>query len=152
MSDSDINGVGWDSEMGGDSESHNILCYKSPMCSQAWVWSRNVINLSILLCSVFQGTFRISCEHVIKMMRKGRETLLTLLEAFVYDPLVDWTTGNESGYTGAFYGGGQQGAGTDRQSKRDMEREITLSMFSIRVLEMKSAWIKNRYLYMTNHW
>ena len=33
-------------------------------------------------------------------MRKGRETLLTLLEAFVYDPLVDWTTGNEGGYTG----------------------------------------------------
>ena len=34
-------------------------------------------------------------------MRKGRETLLTLLEAFVYDPLVDWTTANEAGYTGA---------------------------------------------------
>jgi len=26
-------------------------------------------------------------------MREERETLLTLLEAFVYDPLVDWTTG-----------------------------------------------------------
>ena len=27
------------------------------------------------------------------VMREERETLLTLLEAFVYDPLVDWTTG-----------------------------------------------------------
>jgi hypothetical protein len=26
-------------------------------------------------------------------MRQERETLLTLLEAFVYDPLVDWTPG-----------------------------------------------------------
>jgi phosphatidylinositol kinase/protein kinase (PI-3 family) len=25
-------------------------------------------------------------------MRQERETLLTLLEAFVYDPLVDWTS------------------------------------------------------------
>ncbi|XP_062590366.1 serine/threonine-protein kinase SMG1-like isoform X1 [Saccostrea cucullata] len=95
-----------------------------------------------------EGTFRISCEHVMKTLRKGRETLLTLLEAFVYDPLVDWTTGNEGGYAGAFYGGGGlsvMGAGGDnRQTKRDMEREITLSMFSIRVAEMKVPWIKNR--------
>lgn len=44
------------------------------------------------------GTFRISCENALKVLRKGRETLLTLLEAFVYDPLIDWTpgkTGNE---------------------------------------------------------
>lgn len=34
-------------------------------------------------------------------MKKGRETLLTLLEAFVYDPLIDWTPGNEAGYTGS---------------------------------------------------
>lgn len=95
-----------------------------------------------------EGTFRISCEHVMKTLRKGRETLLTLLEAFVYDPLVDWTTGNEGGYAGAFYGGGGLsvlGAGGDnRQTKRDMEREITLSMFSIRMAEMKVPWIKNR--------
>ena len=54
---------------------------------------------------LLQGTFRLSCEHVLRIMRRGRETLLTLLEAFVYDPLVDWTTTNEAGYTGAFYGG-----------------------------------------------
>ena len=37
------------------------------------------------------GLFRQSCEHTLRVLRKGRETLLTLLEAFVYDPLVDWT-------------------------------------------------------------
>ena len=79
-------------------------------------------------------------------MRKGRETLLTLLEAFVYDPLVDWTTGNEGGYTGAFYGGGHSmsAAPESRQSKREMERDITLSMFAIRVAEMKASWFGNR--------
>lgn len=29
-------------------------------------------------------------------MKKGRETLLTLLEAFVYDPLVDWAVGEDT--------------------------------------------------------
>lgn len=79
-------------------------------------------------------------------MRKGRETLLTLLEAFVYDPLVDWTTGNEGGYTGAFYGGETAGLGVGEagRSKKEMEREITVSMFAIRCAEMKSAWSKNK--------
>ncbi|KAG8274146.1 Serine/threonine-protein kinase smg1 [Homalodisca vitripennis] len=49
---------------------------------------------------MLQGIFRLTCEHVLKVMKKGRETVLTLLEAFVYDPLIDWTPGSETGYTG----------------------------------------------------
>ena len=43
----------------------------------------------------------------MKTLRKGKEILLTLLEAFVYDPLVDWTlTGSlHDGFAGAFHGG-----------------------------------------------
>lgn len=52
-----------------------------------------------------EGIFRSAFEHTIKSMRLGKETLLTLLEAFVYDPLVDWTVGGETGLAGAFYGG-----------------------------------------------
>ena len=65
----------------------------------------------------------------------------------MYDPLVDWTTGNEGGYTGAFYGGGMTvsvAPGDRRRTKKEMEREITRSMFMIRVAEMKTAWIKNK--------
>ncbi|EGF83285.1 hypothetical protein BATDEDRAFT_3972, partial [Batrachochytrium dendrobatidis JAM81] len=36
------------------------------------------------------GLFRIACEQVFRVMRNNREILLTLLEAFIYDPLVDW--------------------------------------------------------------
>ncbi|ALC49235.1 nonC [Drosophila busckii] len=43
-----------------------------------------------------EGAFRYGCEYVLKVMRKERETLLTLLEAFVYDPLVDWTVNDET--------------------------------------------------------
>ena len=48
-------------------------------------------------------------------------------------------------YLGAFYGGGNLGnTSATKQSKRDMEREITHSMFAIRIAEMKAAWCKNR--------
>ncbi|XP_077590470.1 serine/threonine-protein kinase SMG1 [Stigmatopora nigra] len=90
-----------------------------------------------------EGIFRLSCEQVIQMMRRGRETLLTLLEAFVYDPLVDWTAGGEVGFAGAVYGGGGQQADS-KQSKREMEREITRSLYSSRVAEIKVNWFKNR--------
>ncbi|XP_035788930.1 serine/threonine-protein kinase Smg1-like isoform X2 [Anopheles albimanus] len=43
-----------------------------------------------------EGTFRLACEHVLKSLKKGRETLLTLLEAFVYDPLFDWAVSEEA--------------------------------------------------------
>lgn len=32
---------------------------------------------------------------MLKILRRERETLLTLLEAFVYDPLVDWTVSDD---------------------------------------------------------
>uniref|UniRef100_A0A673ZF53 non-specific serine/threonine protein kinase n=1 Tax=Salmo trutta TaxID=8032 RepID=A0A673ZF53_SALTR len=76
-----------------------------------------------------EGIFRLSCEQVL-MMRRGRETLLTLLEAFV-------------GFAGAVYGGGGQQA-ENKQSKREMERDITRSLFSSRVAEIKVNWFKNR--------
>ncbi|TPX67125.1 hypothetical protein SpCBS45565_g04070 [Spizellomyces sp. 'palustris'] len=37
------------------------------------------------------GVFKIACENTMRVMRENHKTLLTLLEAFVYDPLVDWT-------------------------------------------------------------
>lgn len=78
--------------------------------------------------------------QAVQMMRRGRETLLTLLEAFVYDPLVDWTAGGEVGFAGAVYGGGGQQA-ESKQSKREMERDITRSLFSSRVAEIKvTVW------------
>ncbi|RDD40629.1 Serine/threonine-protein kinase SMG1 [Trichoplax sp. H2] len=86
-----------------------------------------------------EGTFRSSCEHVLKIMRQGRESLLTLLEAFVYDPLVDWTSGSVGGIAGAFYGGGA--TTDDHKGKKEMEREVTAKLFSSTVAEKKATWL-----------
>ena len=40
--------------------------------------------------SGIDGTFSSCSEGVLRVLRTSKESLLTLLEAFVYDPLVDW--------------------------------------------------------------
>lgn len=76
-------------------------------------------------------------------MKKGRETLLTLLEAFVYDPLVDWTVGGGS-LAGTTYGGIVGGTMAQRQSHKELERDVTLSMYNVRCTELKFEWDENR--------
>eukprot|EP01012_Entosiphon_sulcatum_P054443 TRINITY_DN7521_c0_g1_i1.p1 TRINITY_DN7521_c0_g1~~TRINITY_DN7521_c0_g1_i1.p1 ORF type:complete len:2724 (+),score=384.89 TRINITY_DN7521_c0_g1_i1:801-8174(+) len=37
-----------------------------------------------------EGTFLHTCERVMKVLRKNRDSLMAMLEAFVYDPLIAW--------------------------------------------------------------
>lgn len=80
-----------------------------------------------------EGTFRVACEQIMRTLRIGHDTLLTLLEAFIFDPLVDWTTPDHDneGYVAAIYGG-TKFAQLAREgkiiSKRQMERENKAAM------------------------
>merc|ERR1712242_79437 len=40
--------------------------------------------------SGFEGNFRSSCESVMHVLRENRDSLMAMLEAFVYDPLICW--------------------------------------------------------------
>lgn len=40
--------------------------------------------------SGIEGSFRITCEHVMSLLRNNSESLMALLEAFAYDPLINW--------------------------------------------------------------
>ena len=99
-----------------------------------------------------------ACEHVLKSLKRGRETLLTLLEAFVYDPLVDWAIGEDSTTGGlTTLGGGAGGSmNADKVSsninsasdltaaRKQLEREVTRDTLAIRFTEIKSDWTQNR--------
>lgn len=37
-----------------------------------------------------EGNYRITCERVLQLLRANKESLLAVLEAFVYDPLINW--------------------------------------------------------------
>ena len=40
--------------------------------------------------SGIEGSFRSVCERVMRVMRKNKNSVMALLEAFIYDPLVNW--------------------------------------------------------------
>lgn len=42
------------------------------------------------------------------------------------------------------YGGGRALALKNKQSRKQLEREVTTSMFSIRVAEIKADWFENK--------
>ena len=37
-----------------------------------------------------EGTYRFTCEKVLKLLRDNKDGLLAVLEAFVYDPVINW--------------------------------------------------------------
>lgn len=75
-------------------------------------------------------------------MRRGRETLLTLLEAFVYDPLVDWRAGADNSI--ATYGACQARARCTGIGRKQLESELTMAMFAVRLAEMRAEWLANK--------
>jgi len=40
--------------------------------------------------SGIEGTFRSTCESVMGVLRKNKNSVMAVLEAFVYDPLINW--------------------------------------------------------------
>jgi serine/threonine-protein kinase ATR len=41
--------------------------------------------------SGYEGVFRRVCELTLGVLRNNRETLMSVLETFIHDPLVEWT-------------------------------------------------------------
>merc|ERR1719271_715620 len=37
-----------------------------------------------------EGTYRATCERVMRVLRDNRDSLLSMLEAFIHDPLISW--------------------------------------------------------------
>lgn len=40
--------------------------------------------------SNIEGSFRITCENVMRVLRDNKESLMAVLEAFIHDPLLNW--------------------------------------------------------------
>jgi serine/threonine-protein kinase mTOR len=44
--------------------------------------------------SNIEGSFRTTCEHVMRLLRGNKESLMAVLEAFIHDPLLTWRLGH----------------------------------------------------------
>eukprot|EP00898_Chlorokybus_atmophyticus_P001833 jgi/Chlat1/2650/Chrsp178S02490 len=73
-----------------------------------------------------EGVFRVACERAMMVARQHAEGLLTLLEAFRWDPLLEW---GMHGADGVLRGDERQG----------MELAVGLSLFASRVQEVTPA-------------
>lgn len=40
--------------------------------------------------SGFEGSFRNTSENVMRVLRENKESVMAVLEAFIYDPLINW--------------------------------------------------------------
>ncbi|VDN56669.1 unnamed protein product [Dracunculus medinensis] len=50
------------------------------------------------------GTFRLSCEHVLTKLRVNKEVLLRAMDAFIYQPLIDWSCTHDSTFSNTAVG------------------------------------------------
>ncbi|KAI9778323.1 MAG: phosphatidylinositol kinase- protein kinase tor1 [Candelina submexicana] len=44
--------------------------------------------------SNIEGSYRVTCEAVMRVLRENKESLMAVLEAFIHDPLLNWRLGN----------------------------------------------------------
>lgn len=84
--------------------------------------------------------------------------MLTLLEAFVYDPLVDWAVGEESTTAGGLANLSTTAVVTATSTEKgatnakllltaackQLDHEVARDTLGIRLSEMKSEWMQNR--------
>ncbi|KAI1164449.1 TOR kinase [Nemania serpens] len=67
--------------------------------------------------SNIEGSFRITCEHVMRVLRENKESLMAVLEAFIHDPLLTWRLTNRASIGGPNFHSEREaalGAGTQR--------------------------------------
>ncbi|UNI22822.1 Non-specific serine/threonine protein kinase [Purpureocillium takamizusanense] len=50
--------------------------------------------------SNIEGSFRITCEHVMRVLRENKESVMAVLEAFIHDPLLTWRLTSAASPTG----------------------------------------------------
>lgn len=50
--------------------------------------------------SGIEGNYRTTCENTMKVMRENKESLLAIMEAFVYDPLISFRLMNPKMFKG----------------------------------------------------
>ena len=69
-------------------------CFESAMrrerCPEKVPFRLTRMMVRAMEVSGIEGTFRITCEQTMKVLRENKDSLLAILEAFVYDPLISF--------------------------------------------------------------
>lgn len=52
------------------------------------IFARMLINA--MEVTGIEGTYRCTCQSTMEVLRRNKDSLMAVLEAFVYDPLLNW--------------------------------------------------------------
>lgn len=109
--------------------------------------------------SGIEGTFRITCENSMRVLRDNKESITAVLEAFVHDPLINWRLihtsrrggaagegaagaaaapgagGQRTGGGGAGAGGTNRRGGVDETHPGDEEANEALNQRALQVID-----------------
>ncbi|KAK3104575.1 hypothetical protein FSP39_005244 [Pinctada imbricata] len=108
-----------------------------------------------------EGNYRMTCESVMEVLREHKDSLMAVLEAFVYDPLLNWrlmdtiTKGKVKGTRSGSYTGSSQEQGdmledmdlshaSHKKSAPDATRGLNPENIQTEVLNKKAIGIVNR--------
>jgi FKBP12-rapamycin complex-associated protein len=92
----------------------------------------------LVLCmevSGVEGVYKRVCEQVMRVLRENKESVMAVLEAFVYDPLLGWRLLNihkeGGGAGGGLAGGGAVAQAAGGQAGRGEEGELPVDAMSL---------------------
>lgn len=93
------------------------------------------------------GTFRESCVHVLSTLRNGHLVLTMLLDAFVFDPLVDWTSHEHTNTSGVSMALQLAVYGSNWKTKARERTKDSLELLQLRMNEIHALWMANRLVF-----
>lgn len=75
----------------------------------------------MLQVSGIEGTFKITCQNTMRVLRDNKESIIAVLEAFVHDPLINWrlVQGGRQVEGGARGTGAEGAQGVGRRPRAD---------------------------------
>lgn len=59
------------------------------LVSQVLKVREGIVSFSLKL-TIAVGVFRIACEVTMQLLRDNKDSLMSVLDAFIHDPLVEW--------------------------------------------------------------
>ncbi|ORY61495.1 phosphatidylinositol 3-kinase-like protein [Pseudomassariella vexata] len=68
--------------------------------------------------SNIEGSFRITCEHVMRVLRENKESVMAVLEAFIHDPLLTWRLTNAASPVGPNFRSERESSLVDPHAQR----------------------------------
>ena len=88
-----------------------------------------------------EGTFRITCEETMRVLRSSKDSLMAVLEAFVYDPLINWRLLARKDVEAHNTNGNNNSSGSNNSSNVNVNNgSLSLKSFSLRDENISGTW------------